>query len=270
MSTATSDIHPSAIIDSSAIIEDNVKIHSYAVIGPEAKISSGCEIYPHAYLEHCEIGKNCKISSGAVIGTAPQDLSYKNEPTKVIMGDGCQIREHVTINRASGEGNTTNIGNECMIMTGAHVAHNCKIGNNVVIANIALIAGHIEIGDYCFIGGSTVFHQFVRIGEMTIVGGFTGTRQDLPPYAKIDGRPGRVVGINSVGLKRRGLSLEERSVIKKAFNYLWYSELNTQQAIDKIREELPSNKYIDNLINFMQTGKRGVTKLSGKQDIEID
>jgi len=266
----SAEIHPTVIIDSSAIIEEGVKIHPYVVIGANTKISSGTEIFPQAYLEHCEIGKNCKISSGAVIGTPPQDISYKGEPTKVIIGDGCLIREHVTINRASGDGNTTQVGNDCMLMTGAHIAHNCKVGNNVVIANIALIAGHITIGDYAFIGGSTVFHQFVRIGEMAIIGGFTGSRQDLPPYAKIDGRPGRVVGINSIGLKRRGVTLEERTVIKKAFNFLWFSDLNTNQAIEKIREELPSNRYTENLIDFMLTSKRGVTKLSGKQDVEID
>lgn len=264
------NIHPTAIIDSTAIIEDGVKIHPYVVIGPNTKISSGTEIFPQAYLEHCEIGKNCKISSGAVIGTPPQDLGYKEEPTKAIVGDGCLIREHVTINRGSGEGTATVVGNECMLMTGAHVAHNCKVGNNVVIANIALLGGHVEIGDYAFIGGSTVFHQFVRVGEMTIVGGFSGTRQDLPPYAKIDGREGRVIGINSIGLKRRGLSLEERSSLKKAFNYLWFSSLNTKNAIEKIKEELPSNKYLENLIEFMTTSKRGVTKLAGKNDVEVD
>jgi len=258
------DIHSTAIIDSSAIIEEGVKIHPYAVIGPNTKISSGTEIFPHAYLEHCEIGKNCTIHSGAVIGTGPQDLSYKGESTKVIIGDSCLIREHVTVNRASGEGNITRVGNECMLMTGAHVAHNCKVGNNVVIANIALLGGHVSIGDYAFIGGSTVFHQFVRVGESAIVGGFTGTRQDLPPYSKIDGRVGRVIGINSIGLKRRGLSLEERSSLKKAFNYLWFSDFNTNQAIEKIKEELPSNKYIENLIEFMTTSKRGVIKLAGK------
>lgn len=266
----TADIHPTAIIHSTAIIEDDVKIHPYAVIGQNTKISSGTEIFPHAYLEYCEIGKNCKISSCAVIGTDPQDLSYKGEPTKVIIGDGCLIREHVTINRASGEGNITQVGNECMLMTGAHVAHNCKVGNNVVIANIALLGGHVTIGDYSFIGGSTVFHQFVRVGEMAIVGGFTGTRQDLPPYSKIDGRVGRVIGINSIGLKRRGLSLEERTCLKKAFNYLWFSNLNTNNAIEKIKEELPSNKYIENLIEFMTTGKRGVIKLAGKPNSNDD
>ena len=264
------DIHTTVVIDSSAIIEDNVKIHPYAVIGPNTKISSGTEIFPHAYLEYCEIGKNCKISSSSVIGTPPQDLSYKGESTKVIIGDGCLIREHVTVNRASGEGNITQVGNECMLMTGAHVSHNCKVGNNVVIANIALLGGHVTIGDYAFIGGSTVFHQFVRVGEMAIVGGFTGTRQDLPPYSKIDGRVGRVIGINSIGLKRRGVSIEERSAIKKAFNYLWFSELNTNHAIEKIREEIPANKYIENLIEFMNTGKRGVTKLAGKPTSDSD
>jgi len=264
------NIHSTAIIDSSAIIEEGVKIHPYAVIGANTKISSGSEIFPHAYLEHCEIGKNCVIHSSAVIGTAPQDLSYKGESTKVIIGDGCLIREHVTVNRASGEGNITRVGDECMLMTGAHVAHNCKVGNNVVIANIALLGGHVTIGDYAFIGGSTVFHQFVRVGEMAIVGGFTGTRQDLPPYSKIDGRVGRVIGINSIGLKRRGLSLEERSTLKKAFNYLWFSDFNTNQAIEKIKEELPCNKYIENLIEFMTTGKRGVTKLAGKPNAGDD
>lgn len=251
------------------MIHETTKIHPYAVIGPEVKIGANCEIFPHTYLEHCEIGENCKISPGAIIGTAPQDISYKGEPTKVIIGDNCHIREHVTINRgANKEDGLTEIGNECFIMTGAHIAHNCKIGNNVVIANNALLAGHILVEDNVFIGGAVVMHQFVRVGEMAIVGGFTGTRQDLPPYSKIDGRPGRVVGINSIGLKRRGLSLEERTLIKKAFNLIWFSELNTQQAVERIREGLSSNKYLEHLIEFIQSSKRGVTKLSGKGEDE--
>lgn len=262
------EVHSSAIIDPKAEIGDNVKIHPYTVIGPKVRVGSGTEIFPHTYLEYCEIGENCYIAPNATIGTAPQDISYKNEKSSVIIGDNCKIRENVTINRGSGEGTSTVIGNNCMLMIGSHIAHNCKIGNNVNIANNVLLAGHIIIEDNVFIGGAVVMHQFVRIGEMTIVGGFTGTRQDLPPYAKIDGRPGRVVGINSIGLKRKGLSLEDRTLIKKAFNFLWFSDFNTQQAIEKIREEFPSNKYIDHLIEFMNSSNRGVTKLSGKAESE--
>lgn len=262
------EIHPNAVIDPKAEIEDGVKIHSYAVIGPDVRIKTGTEVFPHTYLEYCDIGKNCIIAPGASIGTPPQDLSYKGEKTRAIVGDNCQIRENVTINRGSGEGTLTEVGNNCLLMIGSHVAHNCKIGNNVNIANNALLGGHILIEDSVFIGGAVVMHQFIRVGELTIVGGFSGARQDLPPYAKIDGRPGRVVGINSVGLKRKGLSLEDRTLIKKAFNYLWFSELNTQQAIGRIREDFPTNKYIDHLIEFLTTSKRGVTKLSGKAEVE--
>ncbi|MDD3014073.1 MAG: hypothetical protein PHC34_10260, partial [Candidatus Gastranaerophilales bacterium] len=141
----TSNIHPSAIIDKSAQIAEGVKISPFAIIGPNVKLDSGVEIFPHAYLEHCEIGSNTIISSGAIIGTAPQDLGYKGESTKVIIGDNCQIREHVTVNRASGEGNITKIGNNCMLMTGSHVAHNCKLGNNVILANLATLGGHVSI-----------------------------------------------------------------------------------------------------------------------------
>ena len=263
-------IHSSAVIDPTAEIAENVEIGPYAVIGPKAKLATGVKIMPNAYLEHCDIGEGTVIHPGAVIGTAPQDLGFKGEETRVVVGKNSLIREHATINRASGEGNVTHIGDSCMLMTGTHVAHNCHVGNNVILANLATIAGHVTVGDYAFLGGTTVVHQNVRIGEMTIMGGFTGTRQDLPPYAKAEGRPAGIIGINTVGLKRRGLNLEERTNLKKAFNLIWFSDLNTHQAIEKIREELPTNKYIENLIDFMLTSKRGVTKLAGKQDYEAE
>lgn len=262
----TTNIHPSAIIDPSAQIAENVKISPFAIIGPNVKLGEGVEIYPHAYLEHCDIGKNTIISSGAILGTAPQDLGYKNEPTKVIIGESCQIREHVTVNRASGEGNITKVGNNCMLMTGSHVAHNCKLGNNVILANLATLGGHVSIEDFAFIGGMVVLHQNVRVGEMAIIGGFSGARQDIPPYAKTDGRPAGIIGLNSIGLKRRGLTPEERKDLKTAFNYIWFSGLNTKHGIEKIRQEVPSNKYIEHLIAFVESSKRGVTKISGKQE----
>ena len=262
------NIHPSAVIDPSAQIAENVKIAPYVAIGPNVIIKSGVEIFPNAYLEHCEIGENTIISSGAVIGTGPQDLGYGGESTKVVVGDNCQIREHVTIHRASGEGKETRIGNNCLLMVGAHIAHNCELGNNVILANLVTLAGHVIIEDYAFLGGMVVIHQNVRIGEMTIMGGFSGTRQDLPPYAKTEGRPAGIIGTNTIGLRRRGLTPEERTNLKKAFNLIWFSGLSTQHALDQIKAEIPTNKYIEHLVNFINTSKRGVTKLAGKQEYE--
>jgi UDP-N-acetylglucosamine acyltransferase len=266
----TSSIHSNAIIDKTAKIADNVKISPFAIIGPEVIIHEGVEIYPHAYLEHCEIGKNTIISSGAIIGTAPQDLGYKGELTRVIIGENCQIREHVTVNRASGEGTITSIGNNCLLMTGSHVAHNCKLADNVILANLATLGGHVTIESFAFVGGMVVVHQHARIGEMAIIGGFSGVRQDVPPYAKTDGRPAAIIGLNSIGLKRRGLTPEERKALKYAFNYIWFSGLNTRQGIEKIQQTLDSNKYIDHLIEFIHSSKRGVIKNSGRQEQEFD
>ena len=264
------NIHSTAIIDSSAEIAENVKIGPYAIIGKNVKIASGVEIFSQAYLENCEIGENTIISCGAVIGTAPQDLGYKGEFTKVVVGKNCQIREHATINRASGEGNVTKIGDDCMLMTGAHIAHNCQLGNGVILANLATLGGHVIVEDYAFLGGMVIAHQNVKIGEMSIIGGFSATRQDIPPYCKTDDRLARVIGLNAIGLKRRGLSLEERSNLKKAFDFIWFSRLNTTQAIEKIKAELPLNKYVEHLIEFIVTSKRGVTKRAIKQELEID
>jgi len=265
-----SKIHPSCYIHETAEISDNVEIQPFAYIGENVKISTGAKIFSGAHLEYCEIGENTIIATGAVIGTPPQDTGYKNENTKVVIGKNCSIREHVTVNRASGEGNATKIGDNCMIMTGAHIAHNCELGNNVILANLVTLAGHVHVGEFAFIGGMVVVHQNVRIGEMTIMGGFSGTRQDIPPFAKTDGRPARIVGTNVIGLRRRGLNQEERTAVKNAYKYIWFSGLTTSQALEKIKTEIPTNHHVDMLINFIETSKRGVTKLSGKQEIEAD
>lgn len=263
-----SNIHPSAIIDPTAQIGEGVSIGPYAVIGPEVKLGDGVQIYPNAYVEHSEIGKNTMIANGAIVGTPPQDYRYKGEKSNVIIGENCQIREHATINRGTGENTSTVIGDNCILMIGSHVAHNCLIGNNVSLANLVSVAGHVTLEDHVFIGGTVVLHQFVRVGKMVIMGGFSGTRQDIPPFAKTDGRPAGIIGINTIGLKRCGLSLEERTNLKKAFNLIWFSDYNTQSALEKIKDEIPTNEHIEHLINFIQTSKRGVTKLRGKQGYE--
>lgn len=264
-------IHPTVIVHPTAKFSDGVNIEPYAVIGEDVVIEQDVKIGSGAKLEFCHIGEGTQISSHAIIGTPPQDLGYKGQKTGVVVGKNCQIREFVTINRsAKNDGDKTIVGDNCLLMTSAHVAHDCKLGNNVILANLVTLAGHVEIGDYSFIGGTVVIHQFVKVGEMVIMGGFSGTRQDIPPFAKTDGRPAGIIGINTIGLRRRGLNQQQRTELKKAFNYIWFSDMNNKQAIEKIQEETHGNEYVDRLINFIQTSKRGVTKLHGKQEMEND
>lgn len=263
----TAIIHPSAQIAEDAFIGPNV------VIGENVKIDSGVKILASAYLEHCEIGEGTTISAFASIGTAPQDLGYKNEPTKAIVGKNCLIKENVTIHRAAGEGNATVVGDKCLLMVGSHVAHNCHLEDEVIMANLATLGGHVYVGFGAFIGGMTVFHQNIRIGKMSIVSGFSAARQDILPYSKGEGRPPYPCGINAIALKRRGVPQAERTAVNEAFKLLISDELNTTQAIEQIKNTLPMNEYIETMIEFIQTSKRGVTlksRKSGHQCLAMD
>jgi UDP-N-acetylglucosamine acyltransferase len=249
----TAIIHPSAEIAEDVIIGPNV------VIGENVKIASGVEIKANSYLECCEIGEGTRISSFATIGTAPQDLGYKNEPTKVIIGKNCWIKENVTVHRAANAGDlTTRVGDKCLLMVGSHVAHNCVLEDEVILANLATLGGHVHVGFGAFIGGMSVFHQNVRIGSMAIVSGFSAARQDILPYSKSDGRPAFPAGINVVALRRRGVSQEERTAINDAFKILISPKFNTSQAVEEIKNTIEMNKYIEDMITFVQESKRGV------------
>ncbi|MDD3436868.1 MAG: acyl-ACP--UDP-N-acetylglucosamine O-acyltransferase [Candidatus Gastranaerophilales bacterium] len=248
-----------AIIHKSAQIADDAIIGPHVIIGENVKIGSGVKIIANAYLEFCEIGEGTVISPFASIGTPPQDLGYKNEPTKVILGKNCLIKENVTINRASGEGNVTAIGDKCLLMVGAHVAHNCHLANEVILANLVTLGGHVSVGFGAFIGGMGVYHQHIRIGEMCIISGFSAARQDILPFSKNDGCPASATGLNVIALKRRGVSQEERTTINEAFKLLISPEYNTTQAIEKIKKEVKINKQIETMIDFIQSSKRGVS-----------
>lgn len=265
-------IHNSAVIHKSAQVADGVEIGPNVVIGENVKIASGVKILANAYLEHCEIGENTIINPFASIGTAPQDLGYKGEPTKVIVGANCLIKENVTINRAANCGDmTTRVGNKCLLMVGSHVAHNCVLEDEVILANLVTLGGHVHVGFGAFVGGMSVFHQNIRIGEMAIISGFSAARQDILPYSKGEGRPPVPRGLNVVALKRRGVSQEERTVANEAFKLLIAEDLNTTQAIERIKAELPTNKYVERMVEFVQTSKRGVTlksHKSGHQSLE--
>lgn len=265
-------IHNSAVIHKSAKIAENVEIGPNVVIGENVEIASGVKILANAYLEHCEIGENTIINPFASIGTAPQDLGYKNEPTKAIIGANCLIKENVTINRAANCGDfTTRVGNKCLLMVGSHVAHNCQLADEVILANLVTLGGHVHVGFGAFIGGMSVFHQNIRIGEMAIISGFSAARQDILPYSKGEGRPPVPAGVNVIALKRRGVPLEVRNDINKAFKLLIAPEYNTSQAIDIIKSEIPTNKYIETMVEFIKTSKRGVTlktHKTGHQSLE--
>lgn len=253
-------IHPSAVIHPSAQIGSNVSIGAYTVVGPDVIIGDGTTLYSHVVIEsNTTIGKDCSISSMAVLGGTPQDNSFKNEATRVIIGDRVRLREFVTVQRATGEGNNTIIGDDCFLMAYCHVAHNCKLGKGVTMANNAQLAGHIELGDFVVLGGFAGLHQNIRVGRMAMIGAVSGSRYDVPPFALVDGaRPTLIRGLNKVALKRQGVSLDDRLALKRAFQKLFFSELNVTQAIEYIKENQAQNPYVDELLEFMQTSRRHV------------
>ena len=248
-----------AIISDDAQIGQNVTIGANAVIGENVKIGDNVIIMPNAYLEHCEIGDGTLISPFASIGTAPQDLGYKGQPTKSIIGKNCIIKEYATVNRAATEGDATIVGDKCMLMTSTQVAHNCVLENEVIMANLATIGGHCHVGFGAFIGGMSVFHQNVRIGEMCIVSGFSAARMDVLPYCKGEGRPPIPHGINSIGLKRRGIPLETRENLKHALKILKSGEYLISVACDVIEQEVPQDEYVKKFVKFIRESKRGIT-----------
>ncbi|MBX2861785.1 MAG: acyl-ACP--UDP-N-acetylglucosamine O-acyltransferase [Vampirovibrio sp.] len=255
-------IHPTAVIDPTAEVGTNVVIGPYAIVGPHCVIGDHTELDSHAVIkEYTRLGKGCKVASGAVIGGTPQDFKFGHEASYVTVGDNSIIRECVTINRATGEGNETKIGSGCMIMAYSHIAHNCTLGDDVILANAVQLGGHVEVGDAAFISGTCSVHQFVRIGKLAMVAGFSGTRQDIPPFAMTDGRPQAViVGLNRVGLKRRGYGLDTRNRLKKAYQLLWFSGMNQSQAIETIRTEIDPDPAVEELVTFVETSKRGIHK----------
>jgi len=262
-------IHPSAIIHETAKIADDVYIGPNVVIGENVIIASGTRVIASAFIEFAEIGKNCTISPFATIGSEPQDLGYKGEPTKVVIGDDVIIKENVTIHRGAACGDfTTRIGNKCLLMAGVHVAHNCVLADQVIMANLATLGGHCHVGFGAWLGGMTVFHQNVRVGDMAIISGFSATRQDILPYSKGEGRPPVPKGLNVVAMRRRGVSKEDRINTNAAFKFLVSPEYNTTQAIEKIKAEIPMNEYIEKMIEFIQSSKRGVLLKSHKQGFE--
>ena len=200
----------------------------------------------------------CKIYHNNSIGEAPQDLKYDGEETRTLIGDNVVIREFVTINRGTAAYGKTVVGDNVLLMACTHIAHDCIVGNNVIMANIATLGGHVEIGDWCNIGGGAMIHQFVKIGQQSLIGGGFSAKQDVPPFIIGAGIPLRFVGINKIGLERRGFSQEERALIKKAYRTYFKSKFNRREAIQKIKNELSQTKEIIEIIDFIESSNRGI------------
>jgi UDP-N-acetylglucosamine acyltransferase len=249
-------IHPQAQIADNVVIEPFVTIYKDVVIGEGSWIGSNATI-----MDGARIGKNCRIFPGAVVSAPPQDLKYKGEASTVTIGDNTIIRECVTLNRGTAlDKNTTTIGNNCLLMAYVHVAHDCVIGNNVIIANSVQLAGHIEVQDFAFIGGASAVHQFVSIGAHAIISGGSLVRKDVPPYTKAGREPLSYVGINSVGLRRRGFTSDQINEIQDIYRTIFLKKFNVSKALDIIETEREATEIRDEIIDFIRNSNRGVMK----------
>ena len=255
------NIHSTAIVDSAADIDANVKIDAYAVIKGNVKIKQGTVIGHHASIEGpTEIGENNKIFQFASIGSPPQDLKYNNEDTKLIIGNNNVFREFVTINRGTPGGlGYTKIGNNNFFMAYSHVAHDCIVEDEVVLANNATLAGHILVQKRAIIGGLSAVHQFARIGCYAMIAGKTGIVKDVPPYMLASGPRAKLFGPNLIGLERNGFSKEEIHVIKKSYNILFRKKNKFSEAIELISKEFSDFEVIKTLLEFLKNSKRGIT-----------
>lgn len=254
-------IHETAVVYPGARLGRDVEIGPYSVIGENVFIGDGTKIGAHVVIEGwTTIGCNCHIHHSACVGGEPQDLKFKGEKTFCYIGDNTIIREFATINRATGEGEETRVGSNCLIMGTTHIAHNCQVGNNVVIANGTGIAGHVTIEDRAIISGMSGVHQFVKIGRNAMIGGASKVVQDVPPFVIADGRPARVCGLNSVGIARAGLSEETRRNLKKAYRMLYRSGMKLTEAIAMMEQELDSSEAVEHLLRFLRNVDRGICR----------
>ena len=258
-------VHPDARIG------DNVKIENFVTIGKDVVIGDGTWIGPMVtIMDGVRIGNNCKIFPGAVIGAIPQDLKFKGENSIVYIGDNVTIREYCTINRGTEDKHKTVIGENCMLMAYVHVAHDCIIERNSILANNVNLAGHIEIGESAIVGGMVAVHQFVKIGKHSMVGGGSLVRKDIAPFVKAAREPVSYVGVNSIGLNRRGFTSDQVNRIKDIYRYLFVKGLNTTQALAKIEEELPDSEEREYILTFVRKSMknrglmRGFRAMNGK------
>jgi len=248
-------VHPSAKIANTVVVEPFTTIHKNVEIGEGSWIGSNVTI-----MEGARIGKNCRIFPGAVISAIPQDLKYEGEDSLVVIGDNTTIRECVTINRGTKALGKTVIGENCLVMATAHIAHDCVIGNNCIIVNGVLLAGHVEIGNWAIVGGLCAVQQFAKVGTHAFVGGGSLVRKDVPPFVKAAKEPISYAGINSIGLRRRGYENKQINDIQNIYRILFQKNFNTSQALEIIETEFEATQERDEIVTFIRSSQSGIMK----------
>lgn len=256
------DIHPSASVSPQARIGDGVKIGPFSVIGENVTIGNNTNIDSNVVIEgNTIIGQGNRIYPFVSLGSPPQDISYKGEDTRLEIGDGNIFREFVTVNRATyKQDKVTKIGNRNYVMAYAHIAHDCSLGDFIVMSNAATLGGHIEIGDHAIIGGLVAIHQFVRIGPYSFIGGKSAIVKDIPPFMMASGDRAKLYGLNYVGLKREGFSSEKIGMLKKAYQIIWRDHNLFNDALEKVKNEIPNFIELEILLDFLSKSKRGILR----------
>lgn len=256
-----SDIHSSAIVSPKAKLGENIEVGPYVIIHDDVEIGDNCKIGPYAVIyDGARIGNNVIIHQSASVSNVPQDLKFGDEKSYFYIGDNTTIREFVTLHRGTGEGGFSKVGSNCLIMAYVHVPHDCTIGNNVIIANTVQIAGHVEIDDDVVIGGVTAIHQFCKVGRYSMIGAGTKIVQDIPPFVLAGREPMRYMGLNVIGLRRRGFSNDDIAAIKKMFGILYESGLTVSKAKEKIESEYKDNPHAKLLLDFISRSNRGILR----------
>jgi len=256
-------VHSTAIVHPKARLDAGVWIGPYSFIGEKVAIHKNTRIDAHVFIDGLtEVGKSCQFSPFSSIGTEPQDITYKGEDTLVKIGDRNIFREFITVNRGTIKGGgQTVIGNDNYFMAYSHIGHDCFVGNETYFINTASLGGHVTVEDYTTVGAFSGIHQFCRVGKHAFIGGFSVITQDVLPFCRVAGiRPILIYGLNAIGLRRRGFSNERIKVLKEIFKIFFHSGLNTTQAVERIKEKFPPGEDRDEIINFIQSSKRGIIK----------
>lgn len=255
------DIHSTAIVSSKAEIGEDVAIGPHTIVEGDVVIGDGCRIRNNVLIANgARLGKNVHVYTGAVIATRPQDLKFGGEKTLARIGDNTVLREYVTFNRGTKAHGESSVGKDSLLMAYVHVAHDCILGDKVIVSNGVQMAGHVEIDEQTVIGGMVPIHQFTKLGAHVMVGGGFRVVQDVVPYALVAGYPTRISGVNAIGLKRRGFSPESIKAIRQAYKYLFYSDLNTSQAVERITSEMEITPEVQLILDFIERSNRGLIK----------